>query len=128
AIDGFSQVVIEEHGESLDERGLHYLARVRSAAQRMGQLIDGLLVLSRVTRKELLQAPVRLDVVAARVIERLRAAEAERNVDVHIQDCIEASGDPQLVESILENLLGNAWKFTAGREPARIEVGCDGAV
>ena len=126
AMDGFSQVLLDEHGEALDERGRHYLERVRAASQRMGQLIDGLLVLSRVTRKELTRQPLRLDAIAARVTERLHAAEPGREVEVRIEDGLEATGDPQLVESILENLLGNAWKFTVGRERARIEVGVVG--
>lgn len=130
SMDGFSQVLLEEYGAQLDERGRHYLERVRAGAQRMGELIDGLLVLSRVTRKPLTRSVVPLDALAHRVLERLRESDRERTVEVTIAEPMEDVGDPQLIESIFENLLGNAWKFSAGREPARIEVGLtyEGAV
>lgn len=91
----------------------------------MGQLIDGLLVLSRVTRQELRRVSVRLDTVAHRVLERLREAETDRTVDIDIETPMTAIGDEHLVESMLENLLGNAWKFTVGKQPARIAVGME---
>lgn len=123
AMDGFSQVLLEDYAAGLDDRGRHYLGRVRAAAQRMGELVEGLLVLSRVTRKELTHTPLRIDTLALRVVERLRDTEPERIVEVRVAEEMHAYGDPMLVESILENLLGNAWKFTTGRVPAIIDVG-----
>jgi light-regulated signal transduction histidine kinase (bacteriophytochrome) len=89
----------------------------------MGQLIDGLLLLSGVTRKELQLSPVRLDGIARHVLEHLREAQPEREVEWTIAEPMEALSDPQLMESLFENLLGNAWKFTAFVCPAQVQVG-----
>jgi len=123
SMDGFSQVLLDDYGDQIDARGKHYLERVRAGAQRMGQLIDGLLMLSRVTRKELAPAAVRLDVIARRVIERLHEAEPLRSVTIAIEEPLDVVADPHLVESVLENLLGNAWKFTGQKTPSCIELG-----
>lgn len=123
SIDGFSHVLLEEYGPRLDDRGRHYLERVRAGAQRMGDLIQGLLVLSRVTRKELSRTSLRLDDIALRIFERLREMDPQRAVYTEVTPMLEAYGDSQLVESMMENLIGNAWKFSAGFDPARIEVG-----
>jgi DNA-binding response OmpR family regulator len=122
-MDGFSKVLLERYGEQLDEQGRHYLSRVRAGAQRMGELIDGLLDLSRVSRRPIERRPLRLDEIALRVLQRLRDAGSPRSVDVRVQAPLEASADPQLMESVLENLVGNAWKFTSLRSEARIEIG-----
>jgi DNA-binding response OmpR family regulator len=126
AIDGFSKVLMEDHAAALDEEGRRTLERVRAAAQRMGALIEGLLTLSRVTRHELRLVPLRIDELARQVLDRLRAADPERSPEVRIEPGLVAAGDARLIETVLENLLGNAWKFTAGREDARIEVGTSG--
>lgn len=125
-MDGFSKALIERYGDQLDERGLHFLSRIRAGAQRMGTLIDGILVLSRVSRKPVERRPVRLDELARAIINRLREGEPERNVEAHVEPGLAASADPALIESVLENLLGNAWKFTAVRVDARIDVGAQG--
>jgi DNA-binding response OmpR family regulator len=122
SIDGFGQALIDDYRELLDDRGRDYIGRMQAAAQRMSHLIDGLLALSRVTQQQLRQTSVRIDVLAQQVLRRLQDAEPDRQVEIAIGNCLEASGDEMLVESIMENLLGNAWKFTAGRQPARIEV------
>ena len=124
-MDGFSQVLLADYSEHLDDRGRHYLERIRAGAQRMGDLIEGLLTLSRVTRKDLQRVEIPLHDVAARVHRRLQESEPERQVDVAIQSPIVAFGDLQLLESVLENLLGNAWKFSAEESAARISVGVD---
>lgn len=123
AMDGFSKVLLEDYADSLDESGTHYLERIRAGAQRMGRLIDGLLVLSRVTRKALAMESVDLAVIARAVVERLRDAEPGRSVEFAVEDVLPAHADRQLIESVLENLLGNAWKFTSKRENGRLEVG-----
>ena len=122
-IEGFSRLLLERHASQLDEAGRDYLARVRKAAGRMGELIDSMLKMSRLSRSELRLAPVDLGQVAAELVRDLRANEPGRNVEVAINPGLQAFGDPALVRSLLQNLLDNAWKFTRGRSDARIEVG-----
>jgi PAS domain S-box-containing protein len=124
AVDGFSQALLEDAGDKLDETGRQHLARVRSAAQRMGLLIDDLLNLARVTRTELNVEQVDLSAIARTVVEDLRHDAPTRQVEVEIEPDLRTEGDARLLRLTLENLLGNAWKFTAGRTPARIEFGC----
>lgn len=123
AISGFSEILLGEHKEALDERGQEYLRRMAAAAERMGHLIDALLGLSRVTRTEPRKERVDLSKIAGSVIENLRVASPDRKVDVVIPEGIVTVGDPQLLRAVLENLLGNAWKFTSKRDGARIELG-----
>ncbi len=123
SIDGFSLALLEENSSQLDDTGKGYLQRVRAAAQRMAQLIDDLLALSRVARRDFSRAEVDISALAHKVAERLRADAPERDVEIVIAPGLTAEGDARLLEVALENMLGNAWKFTAGRKPARIEVG-----
>ena len=123
SIDGFSQALLEDYGDRLDAPGQDYLRRVRAATQRMGELIDDLLELARVTRAELRREPVDLSELARGIVERLREAEPGRQVEFVIAGALAAEGDPRLLRIVLENLLGNAWKFTSGRPNARIEFG-----
>lgn len=123
AISGFSEILLADHKENLDDRGQEYLRRMAAAAERMGHLIDALLGLSRVTRTEVRRERVDLSKLAISTIDSLRAAQPERNVEVVIGDGLVTAGDPQLLRAALENLIGNAWKFTSKREGARIEVG-----
>jgi light-regulated signal transduction histidine kinase (bacteriophytochrome) len=122
-IDGWSLALVEDYSERLDGQARVYLDRVRSEAQRMGQLIDDLLALSRVSRAEMTRAPVDLSLVAAAVLDRLRAVQTAREVESSVETGLLAYGDPALVEIALCNLIENAWKFTAGRRPGRIWVG-----
>lgn len=124
-IDGFSQVLLEDYAERLDDEGRGYLGRVRESAQRMAQLIDSLLNLARVTRNELRREPVDLGVLASGVVERLKAANPERRLDFVIGARLEVEGDPRLLTVVLENLFSNAVKFTRSRPVARIELTCD---
>ena len=121
AIDGFSQALIED--EQLSPTGVSYLTRVRSAAQRMAELIDDLLRLSRVSRGALTKSPVDLSAIVEGVLAELRKASPERVVTATVQPGITAVADARLMKITFENLLGNAWKFTAKTPEPRIEFG-----
>src|SRR5450759_1440176 len=125
ALDGFSLALLEDYGEQLDDTGRDYLARLRAAAQRMGQLIDDLLMLSRVTRREMVREKVDLSALARDILADLRQAEPERAVDAAVADGLVANGDPALLRIVLQNLLANAWKFTSREPEAQVEVGVD---
>ncbi|MBE3032390.1 MAG: PAS domain S-box protein, partial [Actinobacteria bacterium] len=125
ALDGFSLALLEDYGEQLDDTGRDYLARVRAAAQRMGQLIDDLLMLSRVTRREMVREKVDLSALARDVLADLREAEPERAVDAAVADGLVANGDPALLRIVLQNVLANAWKFTSRKPQAHIAVGVE---
>ena len=118
AIDGFSRMVAERHGEALDEVGRGYIARVRAATARMGELIDALLKMSRVSRSELRREPLDLSAMAGDIVAELAHNEPERRVEVEIEPGLQASGDSTLVRNLLGNLLGNAWKFSRDSDPA----------
>ena len=122
AMDGFSAMLLADYAAQLDERGRHYLSRVRGGARRMGTMIEELLGLSRVSRAELRREPIDLSELARQIAAELQTAEPERRVEFAIADRLSAEGDRELVRIVLENLLGNAWKFTSTREHARIEL------
>jgi light-regulated signal transduction histidine kinase (bacteriophytochrome) len=122
-IDGFSQAILDDCAETLNDEGRHHLRRVRVAAQRMAELIDDLLELSRVGRVGLSRREVNLSEISRAIADELRRKEPERNVEFVIPDDLVADADPGLVRIVLENLLGNAWKFTSKVAVARIEVG-----
>jgi light-regulated signal transduction histidine kinase (bacteriophytochrome) len=123
SIDGFSQALLEDYEDQLDVDGQDYLRRVRAATQRMGQLIDDLLNLSRITRAELRQELVDLSALAQGVVAELQHAEPQRVVEVVIAAGLHGQGDARLLQIVLANLLGNAWKFTSKQTQARIELG-----
>ena len=123
AIDGFSQILLEDYRSKLDDVGQNHLHRICAAAQRMGHLIDAMLGLARITRADLRQDRVDLGAVAAAVAAQLRLSQPEREVEFVIAENLEVVGDPHLLRALLENLLGNAWKFTKGRSPGVIELG-----
>jgi light-regulated signal transduction histidine kinase (bacteriophytochrome) len=123
SIDGFSQVLLEDCQDQLDEDGKHFLSRIRLGAQRMGQLIDDLLRLSRIDRTDLCCAEVDLSGLCAKVVENLERANPGRRVLAVVQPAMAACADPHLILLVFENLLGNAWKFTSRRDDPRIEVG-----
>ena len=123
SIDGFSQALLEDYADKVDAEGRKYLQQVRESAQEMARLIDDLLMLSRVTRSELRRAQVDLTAIARSVLVRLQRNEPERTVELIISDGLIADADARLLGVLLENLLGNAWKFTSKRPVARIEVG-----
>jgi PAS domain S-box-containing protein len=123
SIDGFSQALLEDYGDALDGEAQRYLQRVRAASQRMSHLIDDLLMLSRLTRSEMRLESVNLSALAQAIAAELRQAEPERQVEFAIAPNVTVRADMQLMRVALENLLGNAWKFTAKHPVARIEFG-----
>lgn len=123
SIDGFSQILLEDYAEDLDDEGKDYLSRVRMSSQYMGQLIDALLKLSHMTRREIRRERVDLSIVAEDIAQELRTSRPERQVEFVIADGLSADGDAWLLRIALRNLLGNAWKFTGKSSPARIEFG-----
>jgi signal transduction histidine kinase len=126
SIDGFSQALLEDAGERLTPADHQTLARVRAAAQRMSGLIDDLLRLSRISRTAPAPSDVDLSALAAAIVEELRHGEPARRAVVEIQAGVSAVGDERLLRIALENLLGNAWKFTRRRAEAHIAFGAEG--
>ena len=122
-MDGFSQALLEDYADRLDAPARDFLDRIRAASQRMARLIDDLLGLSRVTRTEIQLADVNLSALAAQVAGDLQKAEPARQVTWTIAPGLVARADPGLARVVLQNLLGNAWKFTAQRSQAHVEFG-----
>lgn len=123
SIDGFSQALLEDYHDRLDATGKDYLRRIRSATGRMGELIDNLLTLARVTRSALHLESVDLSAIAHRLCADLQESQPTRAVTCTIQPGLSALGDRHLLELVLENLLNNAWKFTSKHSQATIELG-----
>jgi signal transduction histidine kinase len=123
SVIGFSDALFEEHGSQIQPAGIEHLNRVRNAGRRMNSLIDDLLHLSRVSRPELHREPVDISGVAHQIVEELKRGEPGRKLDYRSPRRIEVMGDPRLLRLLLENLLGNAWKFTRPRDLPRIELG-----
>ncbi len=122
-IDGFSQAVLDDYGDKLDDTGKQYLQRVREASQRMAKLIDAMLNLARLIRAELTFESVDLSAIGQSVVSDLSKADPERQVEIVVADNLRTNADPDLTRVVLENLLGNAWKFASHEEFARIELG-----
>ncbi|MBN1661857.1 MAG: PAS domain S-box protein [Anaerolineae bacterium] len=125
SIDGFGQALLEDYGSVLDDVGAEYLRRMRTSSQRMGRLIDDLLHLSRLTRREPVREDVDLSDLAREISTELQRSAPDRQVEWVLGADLVAYADPGLLRAVLENLLGNAWKFTAKHETARIEFGME---
>jgi PAS domain S-box-containing protein len=123
AIDGFSRILLEDYQDELDARAKGYLARITAGSKRMGQLIDDILKLSRLSRAEMVFKPINLTDMAGEIAAEFKSAEPERQVEFDIADNLMISGDPRLVRVALANLLENAWKFTSRKPRAVIKVG-----
>src|SRR5262249_28420165 len=121
-IDGFSQALLEDYSGRLDDDGQRYLRRVRSSAQHMAQLIEGLLSLARITRGDLRREAVDLTALARATADRLKSAQPDRPVEFSIQDGLTTIGDGRLLSVVLDNLLANAWKFTRDQPKPCVEV------
>ena len=123
SIDGFSQILLEDYAKDLDDEAKDYLSRVRASGQHMRRLVDALLELSRMTRREIRREQVDLSAMAEGIVQELRKSQPERKVEFVSADDLCVEGDAWLLRIALENLLGNAWKFTAKSSAARIEFG-----
>ncbi len=126
-IDSFSRALQESQGDRLDDSGRKFLSRVREASQHMAQLIDDVLYLSKVTRAELREQEVDLSDLATAVLARLHEAAPERGIELKVRPGVVVTGDGQLLRIALENLLENAWKYTAKQPATRIEFGVTNA-
>ena len=123
AIDGFSHALQEDCADAVGEVGMDYLRRVRTASQRMGELIDDILQLSRVTRGNMEWSDINLGVLATAIVDRRREAEPERQVEVQVMPDMRVAGDRTLLGVVMDNLIGNAWKYTSETDHACIEIG-----
>ena len=122
-INGFGQLLLKSDGEQLSEKGKHYLHRIRASSTNMGALIDGLLSLAKLSKAPLNRSEVNLTAMSVKLVEELRDAEPDRQVDVDIQAGLSIHGDPAMVVVIMQNLIGNAWKYTGKTAHARIVIG-----
>ncbi len=125
AIDGFSQILSTSLSDKLDEQEVDYFNRIRKAAQKMSKLIDDLLLLARVSRADVLSAEVNLSNLAEATVQNLRELQPEREIDIQIQKGIRVEGDLALLQVTVQNLIGNAWKFTGKTEHPQILVGTE---
>ncbi len=123
-IDGFSRLLAKQVDSQANEKARHYLSRIHAGVAQMGQLIEDLLSLAQVSRAQLRQEAIDLTAMAEEVFANLRIASPDRSVDVTVEAGLQAVGDARLVRVVLENLIGNAWKFSSQREAAAITVGC----
>ncbi|BAY98676.1 GAF sensor signal transduction histidine kinase [Tolypothrix tenuis PCC 7101] len=123
SIDGFSQALLEDYEGELDDTAQDYLRRIRSATQRMGQLIDDLLNLSRLMRSEMQMESVDLSALARQICTEMQESHPGQQVEYIIQPGLMGRGDSRLLQMLLTNLIDNAWKFTSKHTQARIELG-----
>ena len=122
-MNGFAQVLLDTYRDKLDAEGQDWLQEILLNAKKMGELIDGLLSLARVTRGELKVERLDLSAIAHEIMTRLRGAEPERSVELDSPSRLDADMDPRLARALLENLIGNAWKFSSKVSAARVELG-----
>ncbi|HEX2867416.1 MAG TPA: ATP-binding protein [Ignavibacteriales bacterium] len=122
-IDGFSLSLLEDYSDKLDEQARNYLARIRNASQRMGTLIEDMLNLSRLSRTQMKIRETDMSSIALEISEEFRRNNPERNVKILIEPGLSIAADENLLRIMLQNLIGNAWKFTSRREDALIEIG-----
>lgn len=125
SMDGFSQALLEDYGDRIGNEARDYLHRIRRSSQRMALLIDGILAISRVARSQLEYQRVDLSALARDSADAVRDANAGFDATVEIESGLEVDGDPRLLRAVLDNLLSNAFKFSAGKSAARIQFGCE---
>jgi signal transduction histidine kinase len=124
-VEGFTRILKEDYGAQIDRVGNDHLDRVLGAAARMNQMIDALLAIARLSTQPLARQPVSLSQLAGFVVDELRRGAPERQIDIQVQPDISAHGDPTLLRLVLENLLGNAWKYTQRCHAPRVSFGCE---
>lgn len=124
-VEGFTRILKEDYGRLLDRIGNDHLDRVLSAAARMNSMIDAMLALARLSTQPLARQPVNLSQMAEYVIDDLRRAHPERRAVVQVAPGLVVHGDPTLLRQVMENLLGNAWKYTGKRDQAHISFGSE---
>ena len=125
AIDGFSKILLEDCRNKLDDAGVEHIYRIRKATQRMGRLINDLLGLSRITRKSISVEPIQFSEMVSDIASELLGNDNKRNVVFKIDPEMHLCADPGLMRVVMENLIGNAWKFTSKNETAVIEIGTE---
>jgi signal transduction histidine kinase len=123
AVNGFARILREEQGARLDDEGRDLLVQIEASGAKMNSLIESLVLLSRLSRAAMRRQPVDLRPIAEEIVSRLRLAESSRQVEIVFSGDLSVDGDPSLLRIVLDNLLSNAWKFSAKRPDARIEVG-----
>jgi light-regulated signal transduction histidine kinase (bacteriophytochrome) len=123
SVDGFSQALLDDYADKLDEEGKDCLHKVQASAREMAELIDDMLTLFRVTRREMRFEAVNMSAIARAIAAKLQKSQPERHVQFVIADGMVVNGDSGLLQAALENLMGNAWKFTGKRPEATIELG-----
>lgn len=123
AMDGYSNLLLTDYPDRLDDQGRHYLTRIQEASKRMGELIEDLLNLSRITRSDFIRREVNLSAIALEIARRLKDQEPGRNIEFNIEPDLVVDGDSRLLRIVLENLFSNALKFTGNNEQARIQLG-----
>lgn len=123
AIDGFSQAILEDYGDKLDETGRGYLNRVRGASQKLSHLIDEFLDLARVSRAAMHTTQINLSEIAHTVVNLMKSGNPDRQVEIRVQDFVMAHADLQQMKIVMQNLLENAWKYSSGRQDAKVEFG-----
>ena len=124
-INGFSQLLLKSDGAQLSEKGKHYLERIQASSTKMGALIDGLLSLAKLSKVTLTRSDVDLTSMSCKLVEELRDPEPDRVVEINIQAGLKINGDPDMVTVIMQNLIGNAWKYSSKTPQARIEIGSE---
>jgi len=122
-IDGFSLALLEDYGDQLNDNAAEYLHRVRNASARMDKLIDDLLNLSRISRREMHRKQTDLGKISEEIVKQFRSMEPERKVSISIAPNLQTNGDPDLLRILMDNLIGNAWKYTSKTQNANIEIG-----
>jgi len=124
-INGFSHLLLKSDGDQLSEKGRHYLKRIRAGSTNMGELIDSLLSLAKISRATLHRGEVNLTTMSINLVQELRESEADRVVDIDIQTDLMINGDPTMVVVVMQNLIANAWKYSGKTLHARVEIGSE---